>query len=494
MVKVTLKGVLACLYSGTFYKFTQYFWEVVCKETPIWNWHIRYLCNELQRAAERVFLGLPKEYDIIINIPPGMSKSLITSVMFPAWIWTRMPTARIICASFADDLTLSLSLKCRDIIKSEKYKTLWDHVAIRRDMDTKHHYINTLGGERYACTIGGSVTGFHAHFILVDDPLDPKGARSDAEIKEANLWMTETIQSRVVNAEVTLLVLIMQRLNQNDPTGHLMELDRERYFHICLPASISDDISPKRLKRHYKNGLLDPVRRPQKVLDHYKKTLGAYGYAGQFMQTPIPQEGGMFDANMLWDRIKPLPGKPHLGPVWKKLIRYWDKAGTHNGGCFTVGCLMGEDDEGRFWVIDIVRGQWEAMQREKIIYSTAVADGYDVIVGIEEEGGSGGKESADATLRRLAGFRAYKERATGKKEDRAQELAVQANVGNLYLARAPWNAEYIKELQFFPNSTYKDQVDASSGAGKFAFKTKQLVGGLQSRTKQRGKHAFKGSA
>src|SRR5690606_25616452 len=109
-------------------QFMKGMWEVIVPESPIWNWHIEYICNELQTVAERVFEGKPKLYDLIINLPPGMSKSSIISIFFPAWVWTRMPTARIISASYSYPLAYDLSRKCRDVIKSDKYRTLFPDI------------------------------------------------------------------------------------------------------------------------------------------------------------------------------------------------------------------------------------------------------------------------------------------------------------------------------------------------------------------------------
>jgi len=164
-------------------------------------------------------------------------------------------------------------------------------------------------------------------------------------------------------------------------------------------------------------------------------------------------------------------------------IRFWDKAGTEGGqGAFTVGLLMGKDEKGHFWVLDVVRGRWDSSERENIIHKTAQADGRDVIIGIEQEPGSGGKESAENTVRRLAGYRVRVDRPSGSassKELRADPYSVQVNNGNVYVVRGPWLTEYLSELSYFPHSKYKDQVDASSGAFNTLAKGKRRVGGMK---------------
>jgi predicted phage terminase large subunit-like protein len=466
-------------------------WHIVEPKKPIWNWHIEYLCDELQEVAERVIRGEAKPYDLIINMPPGQTKSLIVSIMFPAWLWTVMPSAKIICASYYDDLTVALSVKSRMIIESDEYKRLFPWVQLSHDQNAKHLFRNTSLGERKSVTVGGGVTGSHADFVIIDDPLNPKGARSDAELREANLWMSETIPSRVTDAKITPLILVMQRLHQNDPTGFSLERDKAAYHHICLPAELSDEVSPKRLKRYYKNGLMNPHRLDHEVLAKKKKELGAYGYAGQYQQTPIPDEGAMFDASLMWTTIKPLPA-PLSDGYWTRLCRYWDKAYTGGSGCYTVGVLMGETREGTWWVLDVVRGQWATEEREQVIHTTAELDGDGVIIGVEEEPAAG-KESAAGTVRRLVGYRVFTEKVGVSKPVRADELSVQVNAGNVYLAAAPWNRAFIEEFAFFPFGTYKDQVDAAAGAARFIFKGRTVVGRMGARSKTQGRGHLRGS-
>ncbi|MBU2249059.1 MAG: phage terminase large subunit, partial [Gammaproteobacteria bacterium] len=147
-------------------------------------------------------------------------------------------------------------------------------------------------------------------------------------------------------------------------------------------------------------------------------------------------------------------------------IRYWDKAGTEGGGAYTVGVKMSQLTNDRWVVHDVVRGQWSSEVREEVITTTAVADGPNVLQYVEQEGGSGGKESAEATIVRLSrvGIACRVDHPTGSKELRADTYSVQVNRGRVILHKGEWNTAYIEELRYFPFGTYKDQVDASSGA------------------------------
>ena len=211
--------LVASICKESFFEFVKEFWDVVIPEPYIHNWHIELLCNEFQIAVERVFLGLPKLYDIVVNISPGTTKSTIVSVMLPAWAWTRMPSLRAIGGSHGASLSHNLSRLNRQLVKSEKYQRCFPHIRLSIDQDAKSHFVNTSGGSRYAVGVGGSVVGLHGHLLLVDDPVDPAGAISEVEMVTANRWMDETLATRKVDKAVTLTILIMQRLHQNDCTA-----------------------------------------------------------------------------------------------------------------------------------------------------------------------------------------------------------------------------------------------------------------------------------
>lgn len=371
----------------SFKDFVVRFWHVVVPEQLHWNWHMDVICEHIQEAAERVFRNEPKKWELVVNIPPGTSKSSIASIFFPAWIWTRMITARCICASYSYPLAMDLSRKSRDVIISEKYKRLFGDVGIREDQNAKGHFANEKGGMRYAAGTGGSVTGFHGHFLIVDDPLDPQEAVSEASLLTANRWVSETLPSRKVNKEVTVTILIMQRLHQNDPSVVILKRAEEGVpvKHIKLPAEIQglgfDQVRPRKYARMYKDGLLDPNRISRKVLQNALVELGQYGYAGQMLQSPVPLGGGMFKADKI--RIESPP--PFADFV--RIARAWDKSGTEAGGAYSCGVKMARDNRGRFWILDVVRGQWDSGRREQFIKQIAMIDSRKIPIWVEQEPG-----------------------------------------------------------------------------------------------------------
>lgn len=368
---------------------------------------------------------------------------------------------------------MDLSRQSRDCVMSDKYKELFPEITLREDQNTKGFFMNTRGGWRYATGVGGTVTGMHAHFIIIDDPIDPIGAMSDLIINEANVWINETLADRKVDKQLTPTVLIMQRLHQIDPTGYWMELGK-KFKHFVLPADTTYPVLPKELQSHYIDGLLDPLRLPRVVLDEAFGRGESY-YAGQYGQQPVPRGGAMFKIDKLNYQSAP-PLKWKRGPV-----RYWDKAISLNkGAAFTVGTKMGLDFDDRVWILDVVRGRWNSGDRERRLLEVAKLDGRGIRIGMEQEPAASGVESVENSIKRLAKerFRAYADKVTGDKIARADTLSIQVNNSNVVLLNAPWNHDFVEEMKYFPSSRYKDQIDSASGAYAMIEKRRIVIGAL----------------
>ena len=460
-------------------RFVQEFWQEVSNDELHWNWHMTIICDEIEKVAYRVAAGESnEEYDtLIINVPPGTSNSTLCTVMAPVWCQVKWSWMKFITSSYSAPLSLDHATLSRDLIRSEKFKLLFPNIGIKQDKDTKSHFqlvISTfdpekerikinLGGSRLSTSVGGTVTGYHGHILPVDDPLNPEQAASDVELAKANRFCDTTLSTRRTNKKVSTTILIMQRLHQDDPTGHILANPKRNVRHICLPGEIrnfADEVKPPELKEYYEDDLLDPVRMDWVVLKNLEATLGQYGYAGQIGQKPTPPGGGMFQVEFL-SRIDRMPSSFDI----IQMVRYWDKAGTADGGAFTVGLKMASLKNGKFLICGLKRGQWGSAIREAIIKRTAEADGREVSIRIEQEPGSGGKESAEGTVRNLAGFSVSVERPTGNKEYRADPVSVQVNAGNILVLLG--NDEYhelSEELRYCPFGTYWDIIDALSGA------------------------------
>lgn len=431
-------------------------WHVLEPGQPyVHGWHVDVICEHLEAVTRGDFNRL------LINIPPGTMKSTLVGVFWPAWEWgpRNMPHMRYIGASHAQDLAIRDNLKMRRLVTSEWFQARWP-LALTGDNNQKISFENAATGFRQACAVA-SMTGRRGDRIGWDDPLSVNGAKSAAERAEAADIFRETLPTRLNNPDRSAIVVVMQRLHEEDPSGLILAEDFG-YEHLMLPM----EFEPERRcvtalgvadRRTVEGELLFPERFPAHVVERDKKLLGTYGHAGQNQQRPAPRTGGFF----AWDQIEVVDKVPPLA----KAVRYWDKAGTENGGAYTAGVKMGQLRDGSGWIVlDVVRGQWEAPQRERIMKQTAGTDDPKTNIWIEQEPGSGGKESAQSTTRNLAGFIIRAERATGDKEVRAEPFSTQMEAGNIKILRAAWNAAYLDELKLFPNGKFKDQVDASSGA------------------------------
>ncbi len=465
------------LCNRSFFYFLQHFWDTYSNEQFIPNWHIEYICKELEKVAYRIANKQPNDYDLIINVPPGTTKTATIMVMFPVWCWTQWYWMRFITASYSAALSLESAEYSRDVIRSDKFKKLYPELEIKQDKDTKSNFkiVKTLnngvvkfGGNRFSTSVGGTVTGFHGHFLLCDDPLNPLEAASEVQLKTANDWVGGTFINRKVDKLVSTFVLIQQRLNQLDPTGWALENRKEDIKHICLPGEIrsyKEQLVPKELECMYINDLLDPVRMPWVVLEKMKREMGQYGFAGQVGQKPTPPGGGMFKINNfeIVDSVDHLL-QPHM---ILDVVRYWDKAASKDTGAATAGVKMYKiklGDKIKFVITDCKHGHWGTDEREKHIRNTAEADGVHVKVYHEQEPGSGGKDSARATTNNLHGYIAEGDRPTGKKEVRADPYSVSVNNGDVILLQGEWVKSFKDEHEYFPFSTLKDRVDAASGA------------------------------
>jgi predicted phage terminase large subunit-like protein len=465
------------LNNRSLYHFLQYFWPLASAHDFSPNWHIELLCKELEMVAERVALGQPKEYDLVINVPPGSTKTITCSIMFPVWCWTKWHWMRFITASYSSTLSLESAEFSRDIIRSALFQEMYPELDIKADKDTKSNFKLVkktygvtgrpgpviVGGNRYSTSVLGTLTGFHGDILIIDDPLNPTQAFSDTELMNANRWCEQTLSTRKTRKAVTPTIYIMQRLHQDDPSGHLLAKNKTNVRHISLPGecrTFQEQVKPAELLQFYKDDLMDPNRMPWSVLKDMEADLGQYGYAGQVGQNPTPPGGGMFKV----DHFIFLDTLPMSHQV-EKTVRYWDKAASkHKDAAFTCGVRMSRLNNGCFLIEDVIRGQWETHQREAVIRETAEADGGNVEIWIEQEPGSGGKDSAKGTILNLAGFKIQSEKVSGDKESRADAFSVQVNNGHVFLVKAGWNQKFIEEYRFFPASTFKDQVDAGSGA------------------------------
>lgn len=486
----------------SFFYFVQEFWEVVIHEEPVYNWHIPFLCAELETVFRQVVNRRPKLYDLVINIPPGTTKSTICTIMFPVWTWIAINPEqrkkktrdgdiidftggdlRFITGSYAAPLSLEHAEYSRDIVKSDKYQRYFPEVEIRRDKDSKSNFKTNLGGTRFSTSVLSTVTGVHGHFLIIDDPLNPLQAISDVEREKANHWLDHTLSTRKVDKAITVTILIMQRLHKLDPTGMLISKKGKKVRHIVLPGNLEYDnngramygAKPASLEKHYIDGLLDPVRLSQDVCADMKIDLGPYGYAGQVGQDPKAREGAMFQED--WFEV--VDAAPAGGTEW---VRGWDLAATtvkeskSGRPAYTAGVKM-KAVNGIFYIGHSIRFRKSPNNVRLAVKNIASQDEDGVIVDLPQDPGQAGKAQVKDFVSLLAGYNVRYSTESGDKVLRAEPFSAQCEAGNVKLVRGDWNAEYIEDITFFPNG-FKDLADASCRAFTRVVKMKDNRGGV----------------
>ena len=273
------------------------------------NWHIDIITTHLEMVFYREIPNL------LMNVPPGAMKSILTSVMFPAWGWTIKPDSRFLSASYGQDLSTRDALKSRVIIESEWYQNLWGNlVKIDRGQNQKTKYQNTQGGWRLATSVGGRGTGEHPDFKIIDDPHNVRESESDVERQTGIDWYDLTMSSRGVARDAADIV-VMQRLHEEDLSGHIMEKPdfQADWEHICIPmrwepnrytSTIGED------PRKTSGELMWPELFSEKKVKTLETTLGEYGAAGQLQQRPAPPGGGILKTKhfQLWPNHREIPG------------------------------------------------------------------------------------------------------------------------------------------------------------------------------------------
>jgi phage terminase large subunit-like protein len=276
------------------------------------NWHLEILSEML----EAVYEGQIKK--LLINVPPRTGKTSLVSVAFPAWVWTQDPTKRFLYCSYARDVSLPPSLKCRRLIESPWYQSFWGHkVCLSKSQFSKRYFENTAGGSRLATSVGASITGLGGHFLVADDPNNPKDWESEAKIASTYEWWRDVWQSRLDSPTENAMILMQQRTSERDITALILNSDGAKMWtSVILPMCYEESrrccvqVGQKVWQdpRQKEGELLFPARFPQKIIDERKGVMSAYGFAGQYQQRPAPQEGGIFQQKSF--RIWPMTSLP----------------------------------------------------------------------------------------------------------------------------------------------------------------------------------------
>lgn len=280
------------LYRQSFFEFFKKA-VTVLKPNDDWqfNWHHEYLCDILQKEAIRVNSRKIKKHDYLINIPPATTKSRLVSICFNAWVWACVsPHLTFLCISHNEELSIEFASETKDLIETDWYQQLFT-VQIRHDKSAITNFKNTDGGSRVSFSLMAGITGFHGDFILIDDPHDSKNV-SDIKVETAIRVYKETIYNRLKNPRVGLRLIIGQRVGDNDLSNYVISNNEDnKYFHICLPIELTDNVSPVSLTSNYTNGVLWNDRFPSESFSDL--TTSELTFATQYLMQPQVQGGGI---------------------------------------------------------------------------------------------------------------------------------------------------------------------------------------------------------
>lgn len=273
---------------ASLFEFVKEFWSIIITDPYVHNWHIELLCDEIQLVVDKYVLDRAPHIEkdkwyvgqtenikknLIFNVPPGTSKSTITSRILPAWIWAVDCSKTIMSNTVSSSNANEFSSKSKDIIESDLYKSYFTDVSIRRDVSAKTFYQTEAGGVRFSYSTFGSVTGKHASILIDDDRMDVSIADSPADRKRA-INQFKALQTRKKDKSKTPYILVEQRLSSKDTTAHCLSVFKDECRHICLPAeNVYKNIEPKGLEKYYTDSLLDPVRLSREILKSTKMGL-----------------------------------------------------------------------------------------------------------------------------------------------------------------------------------------------------------------------------
>lgn len=413
-----------------------------CKAvTPKYQWDWPHLLA-LQAQFERITSGAIDR--LIVSMPPRHGKTE-TKVRYAAYRIERCPTTRIIVVSYNQTLAEKISRKIRRILTDRG-------MVMSLERNSAQDWENTEGGGVRAVGIGSGVAGTGADLLLIDDPVKSREV-ADSPTFQERTWdcFRDDLMTRL--EPKAAVILTMTRWHHLDLAGKILSDESAPEYQVLnLPALAESEDDP--LRRTIGEALC-PERYDTAALLRIKAAIGEYGFAALFQGHPTPRSGNMFPRGLALI-VDAVPA------VFMRWARGWDKAGTKDGGKRTAGVKIGVAPDGLIYVTDTVVGQWAARERELVMRQAAELDGPYTAHVVEQEPGSGGKDSMLATVMNLSGFQVVSKIPVGDKATRANALAAQWQAGNVRILRGRWNEAFLDEMAHAPSGTFSDRMDASA--------------------------------
>ena len=416
--------------------------RIAPKLSPV-PWHLQRVFDLFERSRF-------EEIYATISMPPRHGKSTGLQLGL-AWRTLYDPACLNFYATFGANLAMASSRKIRKLVRLAG-------VPLSAEVQNVNEWETIFGGGLKATSMAGDVTGRGSNGgIVVGDDLI-KG-RKQAESKllrdTAWNWLRDDYMSRLEPG--ASMIINATRWHDDDPIGRLLEDPLGvPWQHLSLPAirnaagmAIDEREEPGGIPL-WPGGGYDLIRLAR------IRMRGEHGWWSLYQQQPAPRGGGMFRGRNF-----------HIvdeAPRAMRTIRRWDLAASEEReSAFTAGVKVSLVD-GKIFVLDVRRGQWEADKRDQQIVDTAADDGRTVEIWLPQDPGQAGKSQKPHYGKLLHGYRIYFDRESTKKELRADPYASQVGAGNVYLVHGAWNRAFVEEHEMFPAGRIKDQVDAMSGA------------------------------
>jgi len=417
------------------------------------NWHIEAIAWHLQQCTTGAIKRL------LIALPPRSLKSICASVALPAWALGRDPTKRIICASYSENLATKHALDCRMIMGSAWYRRTFPHAIISSHKNTELNFLTTYQGFRYSTSVGGTLTGRGGNLIIVDDPIKPEDALSDAKRSSVNEWFDRTLYSRLDDKRNDVIIVIMQRLHIDDLFGYVQE--KEPWVYLRLPAIAETEeqipLGPNEIYTRQRGELLHEKREPRELLDKIKLRLGSFNFSAQYQQAPIPLEGEI----IRWEWFRFYDELPTRGSN-DRIVQSWDTASKaeeiNDFSVCTTWLVQGKD----YYLIDVLRERLTYPDLRRRSIDQAHSFRADNLV-IEDKGTGTAliydlRHETSEGLPYPIAFLPESDKVT-----RMHSQSAKIEAGHVYLPhRARWLDEFRIDLLQFPNGKHDDQVDSMS--------------------------------
>jgi predicted phage terminase large subunit-like protein len=438
----------------SFYEFAKRAWKYVETDEYIDGWHIQCICEHLQALYEH---RLPTNR-LLINIPPRTGKSLLGMSLFPVWVWIRDRKSKLFTGSHSSDNSTRDAVRSRNLMNGEWFQYHWgDLIQFKSDQNQKTWYENAEGGVRLSFTTGGDTTGSGGNCVGLDDPLDIRDRYSDVVVPQLNEWMGKGLGSRLNNKLIDPMYVIMQRLVENDPSGHILATQRHLWTHLCLPMEFEEErrcITPIFTDPRTKEGEILWQKITPAELEIIKLDQGT-DYSGQYQQRPSTLQGNIFKRSW-WKYFSKTDG---LQFDFK--IQSWDtawetKKENDNSVCITFGVIGN-----RIYVIDIFVAKMEYVELKQKIFQ--LCNEHNPIAILVEDAASGKAAIQELTGDTMLPIIAIKVAGGASKDVRARSCTPPILNGQVFLMQEINGLhDFVEELSIFPNGKHDDRVDAFS--------------------------------